>query len=155
MPHAEIEHIDVSRAEAMAGVHLILTGEDFPVTYGILPVSQDERPLCKNKVRFVGDPVAAVIAADEATAEEAARSIEVRYRPLTTVSDPAKALSQESARLHEYGEEGNIHKRLAYSFGDVDQSLADAAQVFEDVFFYQGSTHLALEQHAAVAQADP
>jgi len=155
VPHAEIEHIDVSRAEAMAGVHLILTGEDFPVTYGILPVSQDERPLCKNKVRFVGDPVAAVIAADEATAEEAARSIEVRYRPLTTVSDPAKALSQESARLHEYGEEGNIHKRLAYSFGDVDQSLADAAQVFEDVFFYQGSTHLALEQHAAVAQADP
>ncbi|MCP5092576.1 MAG: molybdopterin-dependent oxidoreductase [Gammaproteobacteria bacterium] len=155
VPHAEVEHIDVSRAQSLTGVHLILTGEDFPVTYGILPVSQDERPLCKNKVRFVGDPVAAVIAVDEATAEEAARSIEVRYRPLTTVSDPAKALSQESARLHEYGEEGNIHKRLAYSFGDVDESLAASEQVFEDVFFYQGNTHLALEQHAAVAKADP
>lgn len=155
VPHAEILELDVSRAEAMAGVHLILTGEDFPVTYGILPVSQDERALCKNKVRFVGDPVAAVIAVDEDTAERAARSIEVRYRPLTTVSDPVKALSQEAARLHDYGEEGNIHKRLAYSFGDVDESLADSAHVFEDVFFYQGSTHLALEQHAAVAQADP
>ncbi|MCP4332931.1 MAG: aldehyde oxidase, partial [Gammaproteobacteria bacterium] len=62
VPHAEVEHIDVSRAQSLTGVHLILTGEDFPVTYGILPVSQDERPLCKNKVRFVGDPVAAVIA---------------------------------------------------------------------------------------------
>ncbi len=155
VPHAEILDLDVSRAEAMAGVHLILTGEDFPVTYGILPVSQDERALCKNKVRFVGDPVAAVIAVDEDTAERAARSIDVRYRPLTTVSDPVKALSQDAARLHDYGEEGNIHRRLAYSFGDVDESLADSAHVFEDVFFYQGNTHLALEQHAAVAAADP
>jgi len=154
-PHAEILDIDVSRAEALPGVHLVLTGEDFPVTYGILPVSQDERALCRSKVRFVGDPVAAVIADDEFTAEEAAKSIEVRYRPMTTVSDPVKALSQEAERLHEYGEEGNIHKRLAYSFGDVDESLADSEHVFEDVFFYQGNTHLALEQHAAVAEADP
>ncbi len=155
LPHAQIESVDVSRAESMSGVHLVLTGEDFDVTYGILPVSQDERPLCKNKVRFVGDPVAAVIAVDETTAEEAAKSIEVNYRPLDTVSDPAKALSQDLARLHEYSEEGNIHKRLAYSFGDVDESLENSDQVFEDVFFYQGNTHLALEQHAAVAQADP
>jgi len=155
VPHAEILSVDVSRAEAMAGVHLILTGEDFPVTYGILPVSQDERPLCKNKVRFVGDPVAAVIAVDEATAEEAAKSIDVRYRSLTTVSDPVKALTQDAERVHEYSEEGNIHKRLAYSFGDVDEALADSAHVFEDVFFYQGNTHLALEQHAAVAEPDP
>ncbi len=155
VPHAVIEHIDTARAEAMPGVRLILTGEDFPVTYGILPVSQDERPLCRNKVRFVGDPVAAVVAVDEVTAEEAARSIEVRYRPLATISDPVKALAQDSARLHEYGEEGNIHKRLSYSFGDVDEALAKSAHVFEDLFFYQGNTHLALEQHAAIAEADP
>jgi 4-hydroxybenzoyl-CoA reductase subunit alpha len=155
VPHAEILHIDVTRAKAVAGVHLILTGEDFPVTYGILPVSQDERPLCKNKVRFVGDPVAAVIAIDEVTAEQAARLIDVRYRSLTTVSDPVKALSKDTERLHEYSEEGNIHKRLAYSFGDVDETFANSAHVFEDVFFYQGNTHLALEQHAAVADPDP
>ena len=155
VPHAEILQIDSSRAEALPGVHLILTGEDFPVTYGILPVSQDERALCKNKVRFVGDPVAAVIAVDEVTAEEAARLVEVRYRPLTTVSDPVKALSEGSERLHEYSEEGNIHKRIAYSFGDVDESLEGSEHVFEDVFFYQGNTHLALEQHAALAEADP
>ena len=155
VPHAEILDIDTSKAAAFDGVHLVLTGEDFPVTYGILPVSQDERPLCKHKVRFVGDPVAAVIAVDETTAEEAARSVEVRYRQLTTISDPVKALSQDSERLHEYGEEGNIHKRLAYSFGDVDESLAGSDQVFEDVFSYHGNTHLALEQHAAVAEADP
>ena len=67
-PHAEIKSIDVSRAEKHRGVHLVLTGEQFPVPYGIMPVSQDEHPLAREKVRYVGDPVAAVIAKDEQTA---------------------------------------------------------------------------------------
>ncbi|HZD51692.1 MAG TPA: molybdopterin cofactor-binding domain-containing protein [Woeseiaceae bacterium] len=154
LPHAKILDIDVSRARAIEGVPLVLTGNDFPVTYGILPVSQDERALCRDKVRFVGDPVAAVIALDEATAEEAAGAIEVRYRPLPAVSDPLEALKRESPPLHDYAETGNIHKRLSYAFGDADAAIAGSAQVFEDTFFYQGSSHLALEQHAAVAEAD-
>jgi len=65
LPHAIIEAIDVSRAQAHPGVHLVLTGKDFPVTFGILPVTQDEYPLAPERVRYVGDPVAAVVARDE------------------------------------------------------------------------------------------
>ena len=64
-PHATIESIDVSRAQARPGVHLVLTGKDFPVTFGILPVTQDEYPLAPERVRYVGDPVAAVVARDD------------------------------------------------------------------------------------------
>ena len=68
-PHARIVRVDITRASQLDGVHLVLTGEAFPISYGILPVSHDEHALCRDKVRFVGDPVAAVIARDEATAD--------------------------------------------------------------------------------------
>jgi len=155
LPHALIENVDVSRASAHPGVHLVLTGEDFPVEYGILPVSQDERPLCRDKVRFVGDPVAAVIAIDEQTASDALALIEVSYQPLPTTASVAEALQPTEAPLHDYAEEGNIHRRLSYSFGDVDEALENSDHVFEDTFFYEGNTHMAMEQHASVASADP
>ncbi len=155
LPHAEIESIDVSAARDYPGVQLVLTGQDFPVEYGILPVSQDERPLCRDKVRFVGDPVAAVIARDEQTADEALSLIDVHYRPLPTIATVQEALEPTEAPLQEYAEEANIHRRLAFSFGDVDEALEDADYVFDDSFFYEGNTHLAMEQHAAVAAADP
>src|ERR671919_2117757 len=91
-PHALIEDIDVEKARAYPGVHLVLTGKDFPITFGILPVSQDEYPLAPEHVRYVGDPVAAVVAKDEQTAAEALDLIEVKYRPLQTISDLVEAL---------------------------------------------------------------
>jgi 4-hydroxybenzoyl-CoA reductase subunit alpha len=136
-------------------VHLVLTGRDLPITFGILPVSQDEEALCREKVRYVGDPVAAVIAADEQTATDALDLIEVEYEPLRTIADAEQALLHPEPRIHDYGEEGNIHKRVGFDFGDVDGALAEADRVFEDVFFYEGNTHLAIEQHAAVAAVDP
>src|SRR5256714_13363493 len=69
--HALIEDIDTSRAKSHPGVHLVLTGKDFPIAYGILPVTQDEHALAPERVRYVGDPVAAFIAKDEQTAAEA------------------------------------------------------------------------------------
>ncbi len=155
VPHALIRNIDASEAERFPGVHLVLTGRDFKVEYGILPVSQDELPLCRERVRFVGDPVAAVIAVDEFTAQKALDLIKVEFDPLPTVSNPAEALAGSGPRLHEYGEEGNIHRRLSYQFGDVEAALAASDHVFEDVFFYEGNTHLPMEQHAAVASAEP
>src|SRR6186713_3174540 len=80
-PHARIVSIDVAKAAGLEGVHLVLTGAEFPVPYGILPVSHDEHALCRDKVRFVGDPVAAVVARDEATAEQAVHLIDVEYEP--------------------------------------------------------------------------
>jgi len=154
-PHALIKRIDVSRAFAHPGVYLVLTGKDLPIRYGILPVSQDEQALCTDHVRHVGDPVAAVIAREELTAFEALDLIDVQYEILTTISDPQQALETPEPRIHDYGEEGNIHKRIALEFGNVEDGFAEADEIFEDTFFYEGSTHLAIEQHAALATKDP
>ncbi len=153
-PHANIESIDVSRAGKHPGVHLVLTGKDFPITFGILPVSQDEYPLAPERVRYVGDPVAAVIAKDEQTACEALDLIDVKYNALKTISDSAEALATPEPRIHDYGERGNIHRLQAYEFGDMEDALAKSDHVFEDVFFFQGNTHLPIEQHASVAAVD-
>ncbi len=152
--HARVVAIDTARAAAHPGVLLILTGKDLPIPYGILPVTQDEHALALDKVRFVGDPVALVVARDEITAAEAAELVDVQYERLTTIADYDDALSTSEPRIHDYGVEGNVHKKVAMQFGDVDEALAQADQVFEDVFFYEGSTHLALEQHATVAYLD-
>ncbi len=155
LPHAVIESIDVSRAEQHPGVHLVLTGTAFPVTFGILPVSQDEYPLAPQRVRYVGDPVAAVIAKDELTAFEALDLIDVKYRPLKTIATPEEALASPEPRIHDYGERGNIHRLQAFEFGDVNAALAGSDHVFDDLFFYEGNTHLPIEQHASVAAVDP
>jgi 4-hydroxybenzoyl-CoA reductase subunit alpha len=153
--HARVVRVETSRAAAHPGVHLVLTGRDFPIPYGILPVSQDEYALASDRVRFVGDPVAAVIARDELTAFEALDLIDVEYEPLRTFADPLESLAHDEPRVHDYGDRGNIHKIVSLAFGDVDAAFARADHVFEDTFFYQGNTHLPIEQHAAVAALDP
>ncbi len=153
-PHALLRSVDVTRARAAAGVHLVLTGADFPISYGILPVSQDEEPLCREKVRMIGDPIAAVIAATEEDAQAALALIDVAYELLPTIASPTEALGESLPRIHEYGEHGNVHKTVAFEFGDVEEALASADHVFDDLFFYGGNTHLALEQHASVALLD-
>ncbi len=155
VPHAKIVHVDTSKAAAVDGVHLVLTGHSFPIAYGILPVSHDEHALCRDVVRFVGDPVAAVVARDEATAERAVRLIDVEYEVLRTISSPADSLAYPEPRIHDYGDFGNVHKAVALQFGDVDAAIAGADHVFDDVFFFEGNTHLPIEQHATVATKDP
>src|SRR5688572_2763877 len=154
-PHARIVSIDVSKAASLDGVHLVLTGEQFPVPYGILPVSHDEHALCRDKVRFVGDPVAAVIARDEVTAADAVNLIEVEYEPLRTYAGPDDSLAHPEPRIHDYGDGGNVHKAVALQFGDVETAISGADHVFDDVFFFEGSTHLPIEQHATLAARDP
>ncbi|MEQ8766965.1 MAG: molybdopterin cofactor-binding domain-containing protein [Planctomycetota bacterium] len=155
--HAKIVSIDTSAAEAMPGVKAILTGDALPETFGILPVSQDEHTLCIDKVRFVGDPVVAVAAIDEDTAEEAVRRIVVTYEPLTHVSsiDDGMKPAEGDDRIQSYGPFGNVHKLVNLEFGDVEESFEDADHVQEDMFFFEGNTHLPMEQHAAVAYFDP
>ncbi|HYS78432.1 MAG TPA: molybdopterin cofactor-binding domain-containing protein [Candidatus Dormibacteraeota bacterium] len=155
VPHARIVRVDVSKAARMPGVVAVLTGKDLPVPFGILPVSQDEHALCLDRVRFVGDPVAAVAAIDEDAAFDAMNAIEVEYEPLDAVMSIEEAIRKPTPRIHEYGDEGNIHKKIALEFGDVERGFRDADEVFEDTFFYEGSTHLPMEQHAAVAAVDP
>jgi 4-hydroxybenzoyl-CoA reductase alpha subunit len=154
-PHARIVRVNTEAAAQVDGVHLVLTGDAFPISYGILPVSHDEHALCRDKVRFVGDPVAAVIARDEATADEAAHLIDVEYETLRTYASPADSLAHSEPRIHDYGDHGNVHKAVSLQFGDVDAALAEADHVFDDVFFFEGNTHLPIEQHATVALTDP
>src|SRR3990170_4296836 len=152
-PHALIKRVDTTRAQALPGVYAVVTGRDFPaVKFGILPVSQDEEALCTDKVRMVGDPIAAVAAVDEETAERAADLIDVEYEVLPSIMSVEEALAQDKVRIHEYGDGPNIHKAVAFEFGDAEEGFRQADLVREDVFFYQGNTHLPMEQHAAVAQ---
>ncbi|MDX1382746.1 MAG: molybdopterin cofactor-binding domain-containing protein, partial [Thermoanaerobaculia bacterium] len=150
-PHARILGIDVDAARRVDGVLAVLTGDDLSIPFGILPVSQDEHPLCREVVRYVGDPVAAVAAVDEETAAAAAAAVEVRYEALPTVAGIEEALACNEPRIHDHGDTGNVHKRVSMRFGDVDRGFAESDLVLDDVFFYQGSTHLPMEQHATVA----
>ncbi len=155
VPHARIVRVDTSAAEAMPGVVAVLTGKEMPVPFGILPVSEDEHALCIDRVRFVGDPVAAVAALDEDTAFEAMRAIRVEYEALAPVFDPAEAILNRTPPLHDYGDDGNVHKRVSMEFGDVARALKESDLVLEDIVFFQGNTHLPMEQHAAVAMPEP
>ena len=154
LPHALIKSIDLSKALALPGVFAVITGKDLPIPYGILPVSQDEHALCIEKVRFIGDPVAAVAAIDEDVAFDAMNLIEVEYEPLNTISTIEEAVLIDEPRIHDYGDGGNVHKKVSLEFGNVEEGFAEADLVREDTFFYEGNTHLPLEQHAAVAHFD-
>jgi 4-hydroxybenzoyl-CoA reductase alpha subunit len=154
-PHAHIKRIDTSRARALPGVHAVITGQDVPIKFGILPVSQDEEALAVEKVRYVGDPVAAVAAIDEETAEEALKFIDVEYEPLPAIMSIDEALANGNCRVQDYGEDGNIHKFVSFEFGDIEEGFAEADYVREDMFFYEGNTHLPMEQHSAVGSFGP
>jgi 4-hydroxybenzoyl-CoA reductase subunit alpha len=154
--HARIVGIDTARARAVPGVYAVITGHDLPrVKFGILPVSQDEEALCTEKVRMVGDAVAAVAAVDEETADAACRLIDVQYEPLPALMSIQESLAHPEVRIHEYGDGPNVHKNVALQFGDVDAAFAASHLVREDVFYFEGNTHLPMEQHAAVAHFGP
>jgi len=104
------------------------------------------------KVRMVGDAVAAVAAVDEETAERASELIEVEYEPLRPLMSIEDSLAHPEVRIHEYGDRPNVHKAVSLQFGDVEAAFASADLVREDVFFFEGNTHLPMEQHSAVAQ---
>jgi len=154
-PHARILSVDASAARRIPGVKAVLTGHDLPIRFGILPVSQDERALEAEKVRYVGDPVAAVAAVDEEIAAAALDAIRVEYEVLEPVMSIEEALREPAHEpIHDRAytrRPFNVHRQLSYDFGDVEAGFARADHVREDVFFYQGNTHLPMEQHSAVA----
>ena len=151
-PHARILRVDTSRAANAPGVKAVLTGRDLPIPFGILPVSQDEHALAPDRVRFVGDPVAAVAATSEDAATAALDLIAVEYEVLPAVASAEDALDTATPPMHDYGDAGNIHKLISLEFGDVDEGFDAADEIFEDTLFFEGNTHLPMEQHAAAAQ---
>ncbi|HEY6928218.1 MAG TPA: molybdopterin cofactor-binding domain-containing protein [Thermoanaerobaculia bacterium] len=155
LAHALVKRVDAAPALAFPGVVAVATGRELPIAFGILPVSQDEHVLAVDKVRYVGDPVAAVAATSEDAAVEALAAIEVEYEPLPAIGSIADAIATPSPRIHDYGDGDNFHKLVSMEFGAVEEGFASADRIYEDLFFYDGSTHLPLEQHAAVADFGP
>ncbi len=151
-PHARIRGIDVSAAEAMPGVHAVITGRDLPTRYGIIPWTPDETALAVDKVRFLGDEVAAVAAVDEDTAIEALERIRVDYEVLEPLLDPEEALRRTDVLVHEGRKRAdNVSKHVALEFGPVDDAFRDADLVVENDYSFHGTTHAPIEPHCAVA----
>ena len=150
VPHARIRGIDLSAALAMDGVLGTLVGSELPDRFGILPVSEDEHALAVDTVRFVGDPVAAVAAVSEDIAHEAALAVKVKYELLPTISSFDEALATPEPRIHDYADDGNIHKKVSLKFGAVEEGFDEADVILEDTCYFEGNTHLAIEQHSAV-----
>ncbi len=153
--HARLVRVDATRALTLPGVAAVATGRDLPIAFGILPVSQDEHALALDKVRYVGDPIAAVAAVDEDAALEALDAIEVEFEALPPIGSIDDAVERPEPRIHDYGDAGNFHKLVSMEFGDTEKGFVEADRIYDDLFFYEGSTHLPLEQHAAVGDFGP
>jgi len=155
LPHARILNIDTSKAEKLPGVKGVVTGRDIPDRqYGIVPMAKDEYALAKDKVRYIGDDVAAVCAIDPEIAEEALELIDVDYEELPAVFDPREAIKEGAPVIHE-GVKNNTSFAINKEFGDVARAFAESDAVFEDRFYSQAVNHAPLEPHAALAQFDP
>ncbi|SMB92059.1 CO or xanthine dehydrogenase, Mo-binding subunit [Thermanaeromonas toyohensis ToBE] len=155
--HARIKRIDTSKAEALPGVKAVVTYKDAPrIPYNSAlrfkghDIPRDEY-IFDEKVRYVGDRVAAVAADDPETAEKALRLIEVEYEELPAVFDPEEALKPEAPPVHEGG---NLIRKLEATVGNVEQALAEADYVFTDRIKLPMVTHVALEPHASLAHFD-
>ena len=121
--HARVRGIDTSEAEALPGVKAVITGKDVSdVRYGVSPARYDEQVLARDKVRFVGDEVAAVAAVDEATAERAIQLIRVDYEKLPAVLDPFEAMRDGAPVIHEAArQKNNVNTQVDHHFGDVEK----------------------------------
>ena len=151
--HAEIVAVDVREARALPGVVAIVTGDDCDKPYGILPIAQNEYPLARDKVRYRGEPVAAVAAIDEAAAERALGLIRMEVRELPGYYEAAKARAPDAVDLHA-DRPGNLEREIHHEFGDVDAGFAAADIVREEVFDCAEVTHVHMDPHAALAEYD-
>ena len=156
-PHAKIISIDISEAEKMEGVKCIITGKELPVTFGVLPVSQDETAMAVEKVRYIGEIVAAVAAESEELAENACKKIKVDYEILKsffTIEDSLKEIN-ENEKIHSHGKNNNnIHKTAELRFGSKQEGLEKSVTHSEFNFSYLGLNHAFTEPHAAVSWWD-
>jgi 4-hydroxybenzoyl-CoA reductase alpha subunit len=157
--HARIERIDTSRAAALPGVHAVMVGSDAPEKFGVLPISQDETALATDRIRHMGEGIAAVAADDEATALLALSLIEVQVTELPAFlrkQDSVRELRPGEEKLHEHGKGNtNVHKRVEQDFGDSAAAFAAADVVVEGTFEFAGITHAFTEPIAALAQFTP
>jgi 4-hydroxybenzoyl-CoA reductase subunit alpha len=155
-PHARIKNIDTSRSEKLDEVAAVVIGKDAPKTYGILPVGHDEYPLALDKVRYVGDNVACVVATTEAIAETALELIDIDYEVLPAYFDPEESMKAETDLIHDH-KLHNLEKDYHHVFGDPEKGFAEADEIAEARFIANEVTHAAMEPHSTLAsfEIDP
>jgi 4-hydroxybenzoyl-CoA reductase subunit alpha len=151
--HAEIVSVDVAAARAISGVAAIVTGDDCDQTFGVLPIAMHEYPLARDKVRYRGEPVAAVAAVDAATAQRALDAIVFTYTELPAYYTAADARAEGAVTLHEK-RPGNIERDVDYELGDVDGGFETANLVREQTFNCPEVCQVQSEPHAAIAEYD-
>jgi CO/xanthine dehydrogenase Mo-binding subunit len=171
--HARIARIDKSKAEALEGVAVVLTGAEIARMPGIDahygPAFRDQPILAVEKACYAGDPVVAVAAIDRRTAEDALQLLEVDYAPLPAVHDVLEAVKPDAPLVHEQhrpakafadlahvkaGQKSNICYHFKLRLGDVDKAFAEADRVFEDTFSSPPAQHMPMEPHVTLAYFD-
>jgi CO/xanthine dehydrogenase Mo-binding subunit len=151
--HARIVSIDTSVAEAMEGVAAVITSADVPGEDGFGVFVNDQPIMARDKVRYVGEAVAAVAAEDPLIAKRALSSINVVYEPLPAVYDPDEALRAGAPVLHDYAPD-NVTKHIPIRVGDVDKGFAESDLVVEETYSTQQIEHAYLEPEAGLAYVD-
>ncbi len=171
--HARITRIEKSKAEALAGVAVVLTGAEIAKMPGVDPhfgpAFRDQPILAVERVCFNGDPVVAVAAVDRRTAEDALQLVEVDYEVLPAVHDVLEAAKAGSPLVHEQhrpakafadlahvkaGQQSNVCYQFKLRTGDVDKAFAEADRVFEDTFSSPPAQHVPMEPHVTLAYLD-
>jgi len=178
-PHARIKRIDTTKAEQLPGVKAVLTGKDIPVKFtfnyaehldtkkvekppkedvaslrGLMPEPRaDKAPLAIDKVRFIGDEIAAVAAVDEDTAIDALSLIEVEFERLPAVFDPSESMKSGAPQIHDDAE-GNMAAHLYGEWGNIEEGFKQADLVFENTFKTTHQAHACMETHGCVTSWD-
>lgn len=151
--HAEIISVDVSKARDLPGVVAVITGEDCDKPFGIIPIAQNEYPLSRDKVRYRGEPVAAIAAIDEASAEAALKLIDFKVKELPGYFTADDARADDAVLLHD-DRPGNLEREVHSEFGDVDAGFEAADIVREETYDCAEVTHAHMEPHASLATYD-
>ncbi len=151
--HAEILEVDTSKALALPGVKAVVTGADCDKTFGVLPISRSEHPIARERVRYRGEPVAAVAAIDDATAQKALGLITMKVRELPAYFTSKAALALDAVDLHEH-KPGNLERDVFFELGDVEEAFSKADLVRQSTYNCAEVCQNQMEMHAAVAQYD-
>src|ERR1700738_2316063 len=151
--HAEILEVDIAEALRLPGVKAIVTGADCDRTFGVLPIARSEHPLARDKVRYRGEPVAAVAAIDDATAKRAVGLIRLKVRELPAYYTAQAALVPAACNIHAH-RPGNVERDVLFELGSVEQGFGDADLVREASYNCAEVCQNQMEMHAAVADYD-
>ncbi len=152
--HAHIKHIDTSAAETYPGVSAVTVGTDLPISFGILPISSDENAMAVEKVRYVGEIVAAVAAETMEAAQKGAEKIIVEYDPVRAFIDPGDSLEvcDPAEQIHSHTKGGkNIHKTAELRFNEPEKALEQSPFKRTESFKFAGVTHAFTEPHSTIA----